>query len=100
MKVLVVTGGLLTEAEGSVFQALRKQARQWAASEHAWLDLKIKLVLAEPLLAARREQTGDLAAPDLTEVVLVTLLHRCGMPYELATYSDLFAEPRDRKSVV
>lgn len=103
--MLVITGGLLTEAEGSVLRALRKQVGQWAASEHAWLDFTVKLVVAEPLLEAklaRRNRTvdeyfrntGDLVSPDLTEVVLATLLDRQGIPYEVATYSDLFAEPK------
>ncbi|MGH9723182.1 MAG: B12-binding domain-containing radical SAM protein [Bryobacteraceae bacterium] len=93
MKVLVVTGGLLTEKETSVWRALRKSARQWRASEHAWLDLKIKLVFAEMLASKPRRAAGENSPPDLTEVVLATLLHQQGVPYVLATYDDLFARP-------
>jgi hypothetical protein len=50
MKVLVMTGGLVTGNESSAWSVARRLFRQWLASEHAWLDLKIKLVFAEFLL--------------------------------------------------
>ncbi|MGH9657031.1 MAG: B12-binding domain-containing radical SAM protein, partial [Bryobacteraceae bacterium] len=97
MKVLIVTGGLLTEKETSLWHAVRKLALQWSAADQAWLDLKVKLVLAEPLLAARLRgfpAVAPVETPELTEVVLSTLLHREGIPFEVATYSDLFTAPR------
>src|SRR4051794_11929546 len=94
MSVLIVTGGLVSGLENSVVASLRKLARQWRASEHAWLDLKIKLVFAEFLIRKPRVQNDDLWAPDLTEVLLATLLHQEGMSYRLATYGDLFERPR------
>src|SRR5262245_55884286 len=93
MRVLVVTGGLLTEKETSVWRALRKSVRQWRASEHAWLDLKIKLAFAELLAGKVRRSSDEDTPPDLTEVVLATLLDQQGVPYDLATYDDLFARP-------
>lgn len=111
--VLVVTGGLLTEKETSVVQALRKQSAQRGFLKSAWLDHKIKLVSAEPLVAGlferrrfRRDpatrdaaqrffaERANLETPELTEVVLATLLRDAGLPYRLITYAELFADPR------
>lgn len=93
MKVLVMTGGLVSGNESSKWSVGRRLFRQWLASEHAWLDLKIKLVFAEFLLRRRPAETDALATPDLTEVVLATALQQAGMPYALATYGDLFDRP-------
>src|SRR6266700_3702228 len=93
MKVLIITGGLVTGTEASVLSSLRKLFQQWRASEHAWLDVKIKLVFAEFLIRRPASAHQDLAAPDLTEVVLATLLKQQGVPYALATYGDLFDRP-------
>jgi anaerobic magnesium-protoporphyrin IX monomethyl ester cyclase len=94
MKVLVMTGGLVTGNESSSWSVARRLFRQWLASEHAWLDLKIKLVFAEFLLRRPPPEIDAPPAPDLTEVVLATLLQQAGMPYALATYGDLFDRPR------
>jgi len=93
MKVLVMTGGLVSGNESSRWSVGRRLLRQWRASEHAWLDMKIKLVFAEFLLRRRPAETEALATPDLTEVVLATALQQAGMPYALATYGDLFDRP-------
>ena len=98
MKVLVMTGGLVSGNEASTWSVGRRLLRQWLASEHAWLDLKIKLVFAEFLL--RRPEIDALSTPDLTEVVLATLLQQAGMPYALATYGDLFDRPRQVRKLL
>ena len=54
-RVLLVTGGLLTGKESSFLLAARKWWEQWRSADAAWLDFKVKLVMAEPLLAARLE---------------------------------------------
>src|SRR5262245_12766017 len=94
MKVLVMTGGLVSGIESSRWSVGRRLLRQWLASEHAWLDLKIKLVFAEFLLRRPTAEGGPPWAPDLTEVVLATSLHQAGMAYQVATYGDLFDRPR------
>ena len=108
--VLIVTGGFLNEKETSVLRAARKQLLQWRSARAAWLDLKIKLVMAEPLVAALwRRWTGGrrisptvseyfsrrevVDAPELTEVVLMTLLRDAGLGFERASIDDLFARP-------
>jgi radical SAM superfamily enzyme YgiQ (UPF0313 family) len=118
-KVLIVTGGLLTSKEPSLPAAAQKLLAQWRAAEEAWLDLKVKLVMAEPLLAMRLEalrlalrrgpqretvraclgHTENTAAPSLTEVVLATLLHRAGLAYETMELDEIFSAPEsvDRK---
>ncbi len=107
-KVLVVTGGLLNEKETSPARALKKQIAQWRASESAWLDLKVKLVMAEQVLLGRRElgsrrsradevvrgyfsRQDNLWTPELTEVVLTTALRQQGMDCAVATVDDIFA---------
>jgi len=109
-RVLIVTGGLLNEKETSVFRALRKQVLQWGAAEAAWLDLKIKLVLAEPLIggsllrwlgrrawsATTREyfaHDDHTSTPELTEVVLMTLLREAGVDFACAIVDDVFRRP-------
>lgn len=109
-KVLLVTGGLITSDEKSLSETARKWLAQWSATESAWLDLKVKLTIAEPRLAMKLEEVllplrprqmretvrACLAAnensetPSLTEVLLATLLERAGVPYERLTVSALF----------
>jgi radical SAM superfamily enzyme YgiQ (UPF0313 family) len=100
MKVLVMTGGLVTGNESSSWSVAKRLLRQWLASEHAWLDLKIKLVFAEFLLHRPRTDCEAPPTPDLTEVVLATLLQQAGIPYALATYGDLFDRPRHVRGLI
>jgi anaerobic magnesium-protoporphyrin IX monomethyl ester cyclase len=111
-RVLVATGGLITGKERSFLLAARKWWQQWRAADEAWLDFKVKLVMAEPLLAGRleaRRLPRDLREtlrgqegrepPSLTEVVLTTLLHRAGLEYERMELDEIFSAPGevDRK---
>src|SRR4051812_7447800 len=93
-KVLIVTGGLITSQETSLWQAARKCWAQFAHAKHAWLDVKVKLAMAEPLVAKVAEmlrlpfssapvrqavrkyfaQPTTINTPTLTEIVLATLL--------------------------
>jgi radical SAM superfamily enzyme YgiQ (UPF0313 family) len=113
-KVLIVTGGLITSQETSLWQAARKCWAQLSRARHAWLDVKVKLTTAEPLVARVCEQTLlpfrpatvrravrsffatplEASTPPLTEVVLATLLERAGLPYECMSLDLLFADPR------
>ena len=111
--MLVVTGGFLTSQERSLIQASRKWLAHWRRARSAWLDLKVKLVMAEPLFAAKlqalrlpgfggrrrevpappeKERTQGFT-PSLTEVVLATLLERAGMSYEVMEMDELFTDP-------
>lgn len=110
-KVLVLTGGFLTLKEKSLLLAVRKQFSQWKASEHTWLETKIKLVTAFPVLLSeyhrskRRVKNGSVYkriqhlldttenfdTPELTEVVLCGSLKQQNIPYEIATFDDLFS---------
>ena len=115
--VLVITGGLLNEKETSPWRALCKQAAQWRASESAWLDLKSKAVIGESialagwhrLVAGRRlpkeareyfSYTENADVPELTEVVLTTLLRTEGIPYEIATIDDVFHNDRSMRAKI
>jgi len=118
-RVLVLTGGLISEKDTSFLAAAQKQRLQWRHSREAWLDLKVKLVAAEPIalgrlhrsLRGRRpgwaqavdeffEAADNLTTPELTEVVLATLLAREGVPYELATYAEIFAGGRRTEALL
>jgi hypothetical protein len=107
-KVLIVTGGMLSADEPSLFGAVRKQLAAIKASSGAWLDVQQKILAAEHLVASERHRKGrafkaapyrdavdrffaneDLRAPELTEVSLMSLLHAEGVQYEASTYAEL-----------
>jgi radical SAM superfamily enzyme YgiQ (UPF0313 family) len=112
-KVLIVTGGLITSQETSLWQAARKCWAQFSAAKHAWLDVKVKLAMAEPLVAKGFElmqlpfrsatmrravrdyfaRRADTNTPTLTEIVLATLLNQAGLPSERMKLDTLFADP-------
>lgn len=79
--ICVVTGGLLTTSEPSILGALKKQYKQFKESKHHWLETKIKVVSAEPIILSRLQKKKSLVKeyfnqskvypPNLTEVVLV-----------------------------
>ena len=108
-KVLIVTGGWLTGQESSILRVARKAWIQWRASEEAWLDLKVKAVMAEPLMAARLERLrrppedeavrrflahrDNVETPPLTEVVLATLLDQAGIAYERMPMDEIATDP-------
>ena len=48
--MLIVTGGLLSTGEKSIWNALKKQYKQIKAAKYHWLETKIKLVAAEMML--------------------------------------------------
>jgi anaerobic magnesium-protoporphyrin IX monomethyl ester cyclase len=113
-RVLLVTGGLLTGKESSFLLAARKWWEQWKSADAAWLDFKVKLVMAEPLLASRLEALAlpfrnqeirktvrgalrhreNVEPPSLTEVVLATLSHRAGLDWEALELDELFSDPQ------
>lgn len=89
---------------------------QWRDSEHQWLELKIKVLLAESYLIidrAKRALAKDPAthprmkeflrfeenvdSAELTEVALTTLLKRENIEYELANYDEAFFAQGDFK---
>ncbi|MGM0579955.1 MAG: B12-binding domain-containing radical SAM protein [Bacteroidota bacterium] len=103
-KVLIVTGGLLSAGEKSMWNALKKQIKQVRAAKSHWLEVKIKLVTAELLVYDKlKKKKGKLkeyfqkdaqAIPELTEVVLADLLSREGIPFESMNYDLLYSNPK------
>jgi carbon storage regulator len=89
-KVLILTGGLLTEKETSLFHALQKQSLQMKHSKNAWLDVKLKVLTVELIIISGMQRMIDylllripgelrkrflsskdnVSPPELTEVVL------------------------------
>ncbi|MCB9759911.1 MAG: radical SAM protein [Alphaproteobacteria bacterium] len=119
-KVLVVTGGMFSFEERSLVGAVRKQAAALRASSGGWLDIHLKVVALERVLAMRRFQASRAFArapyrdavarmfaedpaegvPELTEVLLCTLLEAEGLPFEVRTYSALHDDEADRARVL
>lgn len=113
-EVLVITGGLITSQEQSLWQAARKCYEQFRHARQPWLDVKIKLAIAEPLVGRagelRRLRRSRHAAdrdvqqyfaqppladvPDLTQVVLATALAQSAIPCQCMELSTLFSQPR------
>lgn len=115
-RVLLITGGLLNSQEGSLGEVLRKTVPQMLHSRHGWLDLKIKAVAAETLLAWKKaldSKSGewvrlrtwldgfgsmDVDAPNLTETLLAGLLEARGVDVDCLGIGDLFTRrSRSRK---
>ncbi len=120
-RVLVLSGGVITPKEKSIATLLKKQIGQWREGSHHWLELKIKANVGEPVLIHEKyrrkvinprrwmEQTKELPTelgdglydfltsnrnyetPELTEVSLASLIAAEGIPYDLATYDDLYS---------
>lgn len=113
-RVLIVTDGLLSLKEPSVLSGIRKQFLLHTTSEAPWFDLSLKAQAIERVLPARVHRALasvmrsdsvatmnalssdeiNLGAPELTEVVLMTLLHQAGLEYEATTYSELSADKK------
>jgi anaerobic magnesium-protoporphyrin IX monomethyl ester cyclase len=111
-RVLIVTGGFVAMRDRSIVRALQRQLAAHRASSGGWLDLQMKLRIGEELVAqqaflrsrafrakpyrdvARRYFDSHLIfdTPELTEVVLMTLLAAEGIACEAATYADLHAD--------
>jgi anaerobic magnesium-protoporphyrin IX monomethyl ester cyclase len=111
-KVLIVTGTMISAKESSLLAALRKQRESLKASSGAWLDIQTKLHAVELLLsqrmhlkskAFRRSPYRDAVeayfrnrenfdTPELTEVLLATLLEAEGLDFEVSTFTELYAD--------
>ncbi|MCK6521228.1 B12-binding domain-containing radical SAM protein [Myxococcota bacterium] len=106
MRALVITGGLFEPAAETPWEALQKQWRASRASAGVWLDLRLKVMLADRYAAMRgrvsgapeavRRLLGDDPAtgvPELTEVSLASLLEAEGVEVEVTTWSEVCADP-------
>ena len=117
-KVLILSGGYLTEKDNSLWQVLQKQRAQQRHTVGAWLDLKLKTLTAEPVFAFLVERfkliffrqgadkqvrrmlrhTDNSDTPGLTEAVLAGLLSADRIAFELAAIAELFSDkPRINK---
>lgn len=119
-KVLILTGGLLTEKETSLFHALQKQSLQMKHSKNAWLDLKLKVLTGELIITSGMRRIIDylllripgelrkrflsskdnVSPPELTEVVLATLLTQHNVNFELASISDIFSNKAETSNLL
>ncbi len=119
-KILIVTGGFLSQYETSVSKVLGKFFLQWKYSKAAWLDLKVKCVSAEPRISSflEKRRLGDYGdverkqleefldpdeaavSPSLTEVVLSTLLTQQSMEFAATTCGELLCNPQKRDELL
>jgi anaerobic magnesium-protoporphyrin IX monomethyl ester cyclase len=108
-EVLILTGSYLVDKQSTIKSILLKQLNQFEKSEHLWLELKIKFIIAENLIIGgmaknkilKKFQNTSLArffnfklnseTPDLSEVTLATLLRDEKINYRLRSYDELFA---------
>jgi radical SAM superfamily enzyme YgiQ (UPF0313 family) len=105
--VAIVTGGLIDANESSLTALLKKQVKQIRHAKNHWLETKIKVVSAESLLKSQfarkspkvtsylQAQDGEDHPPNLTEIVLAHELDKCGVPFELLTFNDLFLNEKE-----
>lgn len=115
-RVLIVTGGYLAGAGESLAAAAWKQLLQQRHTRHSWLETKVKLTIAEPIVMARLHARRaharwspelhallgahhHLATPELTAVVLATALHSAGVAFDFLTIDEFLrgANDCDRK---
>lgn len=107
-EVLVFTGSYLIDKQTTIKSILVKQMAQFRRSQHLWLELKIKLIIAENLIVGglqkkkilKKNPTSPLGrffsfrlngqTPDLSEVMLATLLRQEKIKYRLRSFDDLF----------
>jgi anaerobic magnesium-protoporphyrin IX monomethyl ester cyclase len=108
--ICVITGGLLSVDERSVWQAIRKQLKQYRQSKHQWLETKIKIVSAEPVLLARIHPKNKRVEqyfsspvenlPDLTEVVLIDEIAKQGLEYASLTCDAIFQMNTSSEAII
>ena len=111
-KVLIVTGSMISAKESSLLAALRKQRAALQVSSGAWLDIQSKIHAAELLLSQRLhfltsafrrspyrnevetyfQNRMNFDTPELTEVLLATLIAAEGLSFEVATLTELHAD--------
>jgi anaerobic magnesium-protoporphyrin IX monomethyl ester cyclase len=111
--VLIVTGGFISGKELRFWSLLKRQMLQFLCGRQAWLDIKIKLNFFESMVMRRRlkpkvgtdvatflESKSITNIPELTEVVLGTILKQSGIEYEAVSIDALFDEPTARKALL
>lgn len=118
-KVLIVTGSLTLSSggmPGTSSQMLKTQRDLFKAYQGAWLDVRLKLEIAELLLKFKLElnsahfrkaayhdivkayfrSPNSLDVPELTEVSLATLLQREGIDYQVMSVNQACAINLDK----
>jgi anaerobic magnesium-protoporphyrin IX monomethyl ester cyclase len=111
--VLIVTGGFISGKELRFWSLLKRQMLQFFSGRQAWLDIKIKLNFFESMVMRRRiepkagtevakflESKSITNIPELTEVVLGTILKQSQIEYEAVSIDALFDEPSARKALL
>jgi anaerobic magnesium-protoporphyrin IX monomethyl ester cyclase len=105
--VLIVTGGYLSAKDESLPVAAWKQLVQSRHARNSWLETKVKVTQAEPIMHSRvhamlhsRDHSPQMrellrcrdnfSTPELTEVVLATALAQEGVSFETLTIDQLF----------
>jgi anaerobic magnesium-protoporphyrin IX monomethyl ester cyclase len=109
-KVLVITGGYISGLEKSFLDIFIRQLKQFVFSRHFWFEMIIKLIALEPImrvnLILNKKKNKVLKnkiinfkekwTPELTEVILATLLKKFNYSFELTSVDELFSN-KDKK---
>lgn len=116
-RVLIVTGGYLSESAERLPAAVWKQFLQSRHARHAWLETKVKATVAEPVLLARLHAARlgarlspivramltpehASAPPPLAEVVLATALHTEGVAFDTLSIDELLRGTRSARESI
>ncbi len=110
-KILIITGGMITHKESSIISFIKKNILHIKYSDNTWLDTKIKFNFAENIILTRLEgykkryrenkslksvfyTKDNFNTPELTEVMLMTLIHQSGFEFESISIDDLFSNKK------
>jgi radical SAM superfamily enzyme YgiQ (UPF0313 family) len=112
-KVLILTGSLITANESSVLSALKKVVLKTHHSKAHWLETKIQALTAELWLMQQfyfgkksnsiknyLKSNGKEYIPELTEVVLATLLEKDNIEWEAMPFDWLFSKQKKAKELL
>lgn len=117
-RVLIVTGSVGLSSTGEPAAGMRSYKMQWdlfKSYKGAWLDIRSKLELVELFLKFKLElksnrfrkadyrdtvkqylrSSNSLDVPELTEVILATLLQRAGIEFQIMNVDEVCALDRD-----
>ena len=112
-KVLIVTGGFLSGKEESFLDVIKRQLEQWKSSKFSWLETMVKITSIEPILYVQMHMKKNPSqrvnkffsktygsTPELTEVILATLLKQENIEFECTTIDTLFSNSRKSKELL
>lgn len=113
-KVLVITGGYISGLEKSLIDIFDRQLKQFVFSRNFWFEIIIKIIALEPILRVSLilkkkkykkyyelyKSHKEERSPELTEVILATILNKYNYPFELSSIDELFTNKAKRENLL